>query len=306
MLTIMMLLIIVACGGSDDNDEIVQIQEPEVSLNASHLTENGYFDGLLYYKITSNSTNEVAIAKVEKSAETVVIPSHVSIEGKTYKCTRIDNNAFSYLDNLTSITIPNTLTSIGSDAFKMSKHIQNVYISNLEAWLQITYKNWTSTPFFNGGQLYLNGKEIIDLVIPNGITTINEYAFMNCKSIKSITIHNSLKSIDSSAFYGCDNLSSVYITDLESWLSIISSNNPFYNYHLYFNGEEVKNLVIPNSVKTIVNGAFNGCTSITSLSIANSVTSIGSAAFSGCSALASVTIPNSVTSIGANAFHNCI
>ena len=172
------------------------------TTEASHLTEYGYFDGLLYYKITSNSKNEVAVVKAESSAIDVEIPSQVIIDGKTYTCTRIDDKAFSYLNNLTSITIPNTLTSIGSDAFKQSLNIQNVYISDLEAWLRITYKNWTSSPFYNGGHLYLNGKEINDLVIPNGITTINAYAFYRCWSITSITIPNSVRSIGSNAFAG--------------------------------------------------------------------------------------------------------
>ena len=114
MLTIMMLLIIVACGGSDDNDDIVEIQGPQVTLNASSLTEYGYFDGMLYYKITSNSTNEVAVVKAESSAIDVTIPNHVIIEGKTYTCTRIEDNVFNGLKRMTSVTIPNSVTYIGS------------------------------------------------------------------------------------------------------------------------------------------------------------------------------------------------
>jgi len=83
------------------------------------------------------------------------------------------------------------------------------------------------------------------------------------------------------------------------------SNPLYYAHHLYLNGEEIKDLVIPNSVTSIEDWAFNGCSSLTSVTIPNSVTSIGKWAFDYCSGLTSVTIGNSVTSIGDNAFLYC-
>ena len=75
--------------------------------------------------------------------------------------------------------------------------------------------------------------------------------------------------------------------------------------HLYLNGKEITNLVIPNSVTTIGNDAFRNCSGLTSITIPDSVTLIGKSAFSGCGALISITIPNSVTSIGSAVFSNC-
>ena len=105
----------------------------------------------------------------------------------------------------------------------------------------------------------------------------------------SVTIGNSVASIGEFAFYECVSLTSVHITDLAAWCKInfevqeSPSSNPLaYANHLYLNGEEIKDLVIPNSV-----------------------TSIGEFAFANCSGLTSVTIPNSVASIGENAFQKC-
>ena len=119
----------------------------------------------------------------------------------------------------------------------------------------------------------------------------------------------SVTSIGSSAFRDCSGLKSVNISDLAAWCNISFGSdyaNPlYYAHHLFLNGEEIKDLVIPNSVTSIGDDTFYGCSGLTSVTIPNSVTSIGERAFRDCSGLTSVTIPNSVTSIGEYAFYNC-
>ena len=111
--------------------------------------------------------------------------------------------------------------------------------------------------------------DIISVVIPNSVTSIEEKAFSGCKGLTSVTIPNSVTSIGENAFYDCSGLTSV---------------------------------TIGNSVTNIGDGAFRSCSGLTSVTIGNSVTSIGAWAFSLCSGLTSVTIGNSVTSIGHLAF----
>ena len=139
------------------------------------------------------------------------------------------------------------------------------------------------------------------------VTSIGNDAFRGCSRLTSVSIPNSVTSIGYDAFSDCSGLTRVDISSLEAWLGIkfYGSNPLTYAHHLYLNGEEVKDLVIPNSVSSIGGSAFAGCSGLTSVIIPNSVSSIGDFAFSGCSGLTSVTIPNSVTSIGNDAFYSC-
>ena len=145
------------------------------------------------------------------------------------------------------------------------------------------------------------------------VTAIAYNAFSGCSGLTSITLPPSIKKIGESAFDGC-HLNSVHISDLEAWCHIIfyegineyhSSNPMEYAQHLFLNGVEVKDLIIPNSVTNIGYAAFQFCSSLTSITIPNSVTEIEYHAFCGCSGLTSLTLPNSVTSIGHQAFSLC-
>jgi len=151
--------------------------------------------------------------------------------------------------------------------------------------------------------------EILYVIIESGVTYIGQYSFDDCKAIISVEIPNSVTSIGDYAFNVCSGLTSVHISDLEAWCSIsfggYSSNPLYYAHHLFLNGTEIKDLVIPNNVTSIGNYAFSRCSDLTSVTIPNSVTSIGSCAFLDCSGLTSMTIPNSVTSIGMHSFAYC-
>ena len=147
-----------------------------------------------------------------------------------------------------------------------------------------------------------------DIIIPEEVT-YNDYtykvtaiggtAFNDCANLTSVTIPSSVTSVSSGAFYNCSNLTSVYISDLESWCNISFENdasNPlYYAHHLYINGEELKDLVIPNSITSISRDAFVGCSGLSSLTIPSSVTSIGMYAFRGCSGLTSIVVDNENT-----------
>ena len=210
---------------------------------------------------------------------------------------------------LKEVTIGNSVNSIGSSAFEGCTGLTEVNISDLSAWCKIDFSNYSANPLYYAKEFKLNGIEIKDLVIPNDITEIKDYAFYRCSGLTSVTIGNSVTSIGSSAFEGCTGLTEVNISDLSAWCKIDFSDsysNPLrYANKLKLNGAEIKDLVIPNDITKIKDYAFYNCSGLTSITIPNSVTEIGNSAFSYCRGLTSATIPNSVTSIGNYAFYNC-
>ena len=125
----------------------------------------------------------------------------------------------------------------------------------------------------SSGNYYTNLSVFIkEINIPNGITSIGDYAFKNCSNLTSVSIPNSVTSIGDGVFSSCSSLTSI---------------------------------TIPDSVTSIGFYVFSDCSALTSITIPDSVTSIGNYVFDGCSALTSISIPNSVTSIGNGAFNSC-
>jgi len=135
-----------------------------------------------------------------------------SIEiGKNVKS--IGDYAFWSCNALTSIKISDTVTSIGSSAFYACEALASVYITNISSWCNIEFSNATSNPLCYGGKLYLNNKELTELIIPEDITKINNFAFDGCNSLVNITIDNEVTSIGRNAFSNCEALISATIGD---------------------------------------------------------------------------------------------
>ena len=104
---------------------------------------------------------------------------------------------------MSSVTIGNSVTSIGAKAFNNCDALSSVYISDLSAWCRIDFVNGYN-PLCKGAKFYLNNVEVTDLVIPDDITEIKKYAFADCQSLTSVTIPNSVTSIGNYAFDGCN------------------------------------------------------------------------------------------------------
>ena len=223
---------------------------------------------------------------VDKTATTLVISD---------SCKTISDYAFSDCDSLRSVTIPDSVEYIGSSAFTGCTSLTSVTIPNsvtsIGKW---AFSNcpieYVSMPM--DAIKHIPQSKLKEVVITSG-TSIGEDAFYNCTSLTSVTIPDSVTSIGEDAFYYCCSLSSVnYLGTIEQWCGITYGGycaNPLHNgAKLYLNGEEVTNLVIPDTVTEIKACAFYGCTSLTSVTIPGSVTSIGEYAFYKCYKLVEV------------------
>lgn len=253
-------------------------------------------ESAFYYceKLTSVSIPN-SVTKIGKSAfgscsklTAIVIPESI---------TRIESSTFSGCKNLSDVTLPKNLTYIGSDAFNGCKNLESiaipqsvstigdwafhdctalnaVHVSDLKAWCEINFTTakLTYATFNNPWDLYLNGEKITDLVIPDGVETINNGSFYY-NNINNVSIPYSVTSIGDYAFGYCKQLTS---------------------------------LVISEGVKTIGRYSFKGCTGVTTITLPGSLEEIKMSAFEGCPELKSVyCYAAKCPSTGSGVFKDC-
>lgn len=281
-------------------------------------------DGIYYNRLYGN---EAAVTyndyNYNSYSGNVVIPETVTYEGTTYSVTAIGHMAFRASAELTSIYIPCSVISIGSEAFGYCWNLTNIQVDNGNP--KYDSRNNCNAIIETVSNTLIAGCK--GTVIPNSVTSIGDYAFYECSNLSYIDIPYTVTSIGDKAFFSCDDLTSVTIPYSITSIGInpfsgcynlasihVEGGNPKYDSRDNCNAviETASNTliascngtVIPNSVTSIGDWAFAYSYNLTSIDIPNTVTSIGDWAFAYSYNLTSITIPYSVTSIGYGAFEN--
>lgn len=218
--------------------------------------------GIYYNKVGDNSV-EVTYKDTNYNSYsgTVNVPSSVTYESKTYTVTGIGNYAFNNCASLTAVTLPSTISSIGSNAFAQAG--------------------------------------LTTLALPESLTTIATKAFYGCSELSSLTIPENVSSIGKEAFAACYGLTQLIWNARQCWsngdittdgINSVTIGNGVEVIPVGFvKQSQISHVSIPLSVTYIGSNAFNGCESITDITIPASVTKIGSNAFSQCYGLTSIT-----------------
>ena len=245
----------------------------------------------LHYFTGLTSTSEWAFNKCS-SLTSITIPESVS---------SIGYGTFNKCSSLTSITIPVNVTSIGDHAFDYCSGLTSITVAANNPVYDS--RNGCNAIIETASNSLIAG--CMSTVIPQSVTSIGEYAFLGCTGLTSITIPESITSIDEGALWACSGLTSI----------TVATNNPVFDSRNGCNAiietasntlvVGCKNTEIPQSVTCIGNGAFYSNRGLTSIMIPESITTIGEFAFFYCSNLTSITIPENATSIGEAAFFGC-
>ncbi len=247
----------------------ITIPDSVTSIGQNAFSNSSYFDNL------SNWENDVLYIGDHLIAAGQNIEGSYTINSGT-KC--VANTAFQMCNSLTSIIIPNSVTSIGKAAFAQCSSLESIEIPNSVTRIE--------------DDTFYGCHSLANIILPNSIVSIGVTAFAECLSLENIIIPNSVVNIGFAAFVGCTSLTNI---TLSSSMTSIEDG-------LFAGCSSLVSVIIPKSVTSIGVSAFVECSSLKNIKIPSSVETIGDYAFTNCPLLQSVFVPLSAANIGELAF----
>lgn len=220
-------------------------------------------------------------------------------------------SAFKDCKTLFSIRIPATVKTIGRNTFAGCDALKKIYIEDLASWCEIAFGDVDANPMSNA-DLYLHDAEIKNLVVPNTVEKVNNWAFAGCSSLESLLLPTGVKSIGKYAFKDCTSLKTL----------VVPENVTLIEDRAFMGCNNIQEVTIMNSVTKVAGNAFEGCgeikkatvstlaiEAIPKISLVEVVINGGSIilekAFNGCDKLATITLPDTITTISDYAFNQC-
>ena len=224
-------------------------------------------------------------------------------------CTAVSAHSFEVDGIYYDITSSSDLTV--SVTYQGSSYNSAVYSGSVVIPEKVTYDSKEYSVTSIRWYAFLGCSGLTSVTIPNSVTSIGDYAFYDCKGLTSVTITNSVTSIGRCVFYGCSDLTAVHISELSSWFKIIFEDmyaNPMYNSSkevTYVNDMELTDLTIPDSITSIPEYTFRGCTSLRRLTIPESCKTVPKYAFRNCNNLQELTLPSTCIACYNYSFNGC-
>ena len=242
---------------------------------------------------------------IHTESKTLILGCRNSIIPADGSVTIIANEAFEAFygcKGLTSIVIPECITTIGPDAFYNCDGLTSIIIPNSVQSI--------------GSRAFASCENLTSIIIPDGVKSIPYEAFYFCTSLKSVKIPDSVTSLGHRAFFGCRNLTELLIPDTVTSIGeqafnectgLIQKEGGVWYVGSWVVGcdQSVTTVTLRGQVVGIIDRAFQKCNLLTSITLSDGVAFIGEYVFFGCTSLTSVSLPGSVTHIGSDVFYNC-
>lgn len=263
------------------------------------VTDTPTVDGIIY-KVDFDANTAMVIG-CNPTFTDLDVPATFGYNEATYTVVGVAAEAFKANKTVQSVTLPATVTTVETDAFRNMSALKAVNINDLEAWCAIDFANGNANPIYNlfsgaeskWGSVNVNGQAVTTLTVPEGVTALGR-SFYGFKALTDVTLPSTLVTLGDQCFTNCIRLTKVEIPE---GVTTVGSS--------FFGCIGLTEVTLPSTLTALNSSTFYGCTALSAIELPESLESIGVMTFSGCTALTEVELPAALQSIGAMAFDGC-